>query len=112
MTKKASPSEELLKEMKFHITKLLCLKGMEKKGALKLSEDILDLFCTHCGGQMIYFPKATYQKARDRAKQIYTEFNGSNKKEICQKYGITEVWLYQIIKSVSKKSDKLATDRK
>lgn len=48
-------------------------------------------------GTAIYLPKldAALRKVRD--EKIKAEFNGSNHRELARKYGLTEVWVRQII---------------
>ena len=49
------------------------------------------------GGEGIYVPKAekVCRAARDRA--IRSEFNGANHRELARKYGLTVVWIRNIV---------------
>lgn len=49
-------------------------------------------------GQGIYFPRLNkvFQSIRDEL--IMQEFTGGNHRELAAKYGVTERWVYQIIK--------------
>jgi Mor family transcriptional regulator len=50
-------------------------------------------------GMAIYLPKldAVLRKIRD--ERIKAEFNGANYRELARKYGLTEVWVRQLISS-------------
>ncbi len=49
------------------------------------------------GGMSIYIPKPDSFAATIRNEQIKQEFNGSNFKELSRKYGLTEVWVRNIV---------------
>lgn len=48
-------------------------------------------------GTAIYLPKLDITLRKIRDKKIKDEFNGSNHRELAHKYGLTEVWIRQII---------------
>ena len=60
------------------------------------------------GGDGIYIPKADQicRAARDRA--IRAEFDGSNYRELAQKYRLTTVWIRRIV--AAEKSSKTGID--
>lgn len=60
-------------------------------------EELVLLLTEHFGGQILYLPKAVSFRSFVRDQQIYTDFNGSNHKELCIKYDLTEPRIYQII---------------
>lgn len=49
------------------------------------------------GGMSIYIPKPDSFAATIRNQQIMAEFNGRNFKELSRKYGLTEVWVRNIV---------------
>lgn len=49
------------------------------------------------GGQQVSFPKRIVSQDYCE-KQIKLEYNGKNIKELAQKYGYTERWVYNILK--------------
>ena len=50
------------------------------------------------GGTMIYIAKAEeILKRRSRDEQIREEFDGSNYAQLALKYGLTEVWIRNIV---------------
>ncbi|UNM95685.1 hypothetical protein MMG00_10740 [Ignatzschineria rhizosphaerae] len=64
----------------------------------KLSgEELVLLLIETFGGQILYLPKAVSFKSFVRDQQIYSEFTGSNHKELCVRYGLSEPRIYQII---------------
>lgn len=54
-----------------------------------------------CGTQRIYIPAEPRNESRDT--QIRREFNGTNRVEVCRKYGISRARLYQIVNDRSAK---------
>lgn len=59
--------------------------------AIRLSECL--------GGISFYFPKIDQliQKKRDEA--IRKEFNGANHRDLAKKYGLSEIWIRQIVQN-------------
>lgn len=53
-------------------------------------------------GQIVYIKKANTQ-LNDRDHLVISEFNGNNRRELCRKFGISEVSFYRIIKRVANK---------
>ncbi len=49
------------------------------------------------GGMSIYIPKPDSFAATLRNEQIKHEFNGGNYKELSRKFGLTEVWVRNIV---------------
>ena len=49
------------------------------------------------GGTFIYIPKIESLGRTVRDKMIKEEFDGSNYKELALKYGLTEVWIRNIV---------------
>ena len=49
------------------------------------------------GGSFIYIPKIESLGRTVRDKMIKEEFDGSNYKELALKYGLTEVWIRNIV---------------
>jgi Mor family transcriptional regulator len=61
--------------------------GMET--AIRMAERV--------GGSNVYFPKIEKLTKVIRDELLVKEFNGSNFRELAQKYGLTEVWVRKII---------------
>ena len=54
------------------------------------------------GGMSIYIPKPDSLTVLARNEQIRREFDGTNFKELAHKYGLTEVWIRNIVSEKSK----------
>ena len=60
-----------------------------------IAESVVRGMRNRCGTQRIYVPAPPRNENRD--SQIRREFNGTNRIEICRKYGISRSRLYQIV---------------
>lgn len=56
-------------------------------------------------GTTVYFPKLDTTLKTIRNIQIRAEFNGGNVTELALKYGLTEVWIRQILQDLIPDSD-------
>ncbi|MBQ9013074.1 MAG: transcriptional regulator [Bacilli bacterium] len=66
--------------------------------AIKIGIDITKVLFEEFGGTSVYFPteKMIYKEARDR--EIVSEYNGFNHKELASKYNMSESYIRAIIK--------------
>ncbi|MFR8871770.1 MAG: Mor transcription activator family protein [Paraclostridium sordellii] len=66
--------------------------------AMKIGIDITKVLFEEFGGTSVYFPteKMIYKEARDR--EILSEFNGFNIKELASKYNMSESYVRAIIR--------------
>ncbi len=83
--------------------------GIDADKAVSLGNEIAIRMAELWGGRPpIYIPKAFFAKrglyawlglsARDR--EIYRAFNGANREEVLQRYGISQTRLYEIVSAV------------
>src|SRR5699024_12620756 len=65
--------------------------------AMKIGIDITKVLFEEFGGTSVYFPteKMIYKEARDR--EIVSEYNGFNHKELAAKYNMSESYIRAII---------------
>ena len=104
----SSKGPELLIDMVAQVAKILTQdKTLPEGVAEALAVAITNKMADTWGGQFIYFPKGNWNggglscfQLDERDWKIEREYNGSNRKEICEKYQITPRRLYQIITSV------------
>lgn len=68
--------------------------SLPENAALPLADRIADHLFSLAGGSELYIPKVD-RKRRDAA--IRDQFNGENRDEICQDYGISRRQLYRIV---------------
>lgn len=66
--------------------------------AIRVGIDITKVLFEEFGGTSVYFPteKMIYKEARDR--EILSEFNGFNIKELASKYDMSESYVRAIIR--------------
>lgn len=71
------------------------------ENAVKLSE--------HFGGTYMYFPKLDKILIKLRDGKIKKEFTGFNHKALAKKYGLTEIWIRQILNGGDDRQESLFT---
>jgi Mor family transcriptional regulator len=71
---------------------------LDEDTASKIVKGVITELIESFGGQMFYLPSRSASKTAQMHYSILTEFNGSNERELCQKYGISLVWLKKLLK--------------
>jgi Mor family transcriptional regulator len=69
--------------------------GLNDSIAKPISEAVLDGLREDFPGQTIYIPARSRE---ERNRQLRSEFNGRNHKELGKKYGVSQPQLYRILK--------------
>lgn len=72
--------------------------GMEAPTALRLAIEAVAAICELYGGQTHYLPKGDNLRRALRDKQIWHDFDGRNIDKLIQRYRLSNVQIYQIIK--------------
>lgn len=91
---------EILTDLAKHVEKELVESGMENDNARFIAMGAAVRVAKAWGGNLVYIPLNVRFHLAERDVQIYNEFNGTNHRELAKKYGISIVWLYQIIRQV------------
>jgi Mor family transcriptional regulator len=60
--------------------------------------EIVRRFVAASGGSTLYIPKIDHIFRHERDEAIFREFTGDNVKALVRKYGVSEVWIYAIIR--------------
>ena len=103
---------EFILELVHNSATVLRNAGLSSESAKDIAIEIAMSQAERWGGHQIYFPKAkgTWNsrqlfctKMEDQDWKIYHEYNGTNRQEICKKYGIKRTRLYQIVKACRQK---------
>jgi Mor family transcriptional regulator len=96
-----SKGPEFLLYLVHHLASVLQEGGLTAESAKDMAIASAVRMAEQCGGQSIYFPKRTLCfKLEERDWNIYREYNGTNRNEVCAKYGIARSRLYQIISAI------------
>lgn len=74
--------------------------GVDEKTAEELSWEFAREVGESWGGINLYISKGYQISKHKRDLQIYTEFDGANHAELARKYGMSEQWIYRIIRQV------------
>ncbi len=72
------------------------------------AHEIMLAFAEHWGGDSVYVPKSDTLQRHSRDIAIWSEFRGDNQAYLARKYRISKVWVYAIVKRMSR----LETDRR
>jgi Mor family transcriptional regulator len=92
---------EFLLYLVHHLASVLQEGGLPAESAKDMAIASAARMAVQCGGQSIYFPKSTLCfKLEERDWNIYREYNGTNREEVCAKHGISRSRLYQIITAI------------
>lgn len=87
----------LLSELGDHIEAVL-REIQSPEIAAHAAFEIVRRFAAAAGGTSVYIPKVDQLFRYDRDAAIARDFRGDNVKAIARKYGISEVWVYAIIR--------------
>lgn len=73
--------------------------GLLEQFALPIAQAVVAGLVKRCGGDRLYVPsgRVCRQSLIDRDNRIRREFNGTNGRQIGEKYGISKSRLYEII---------------
>jgi len=73
--------------------------GYHEQFAAPIAEAIVHGLTERRGGDLLYVPngKRDLRKLSDRNAAIRREFNGLNRRELCDKYGISKPTLYRVV---------------
>jgi Mor family transcriptional regulator len=77
---------------------VLVARGVKEEDAVVLAREITESLAKKYGGSYFYIPKNVVIEAAKRAAMIFAEFDGSNYRDLAQKYNLTEVRVRQLIK--------------
>lgn len=98
---------EFLQQLADHAAQVLHEQGdLDAATACELSQAIAARIASVFGGSRVYVPHGTYGRkltcfeltARDL--EIFRQFNGKNRDDICRRYQISKTRLYKIIATV------------
>lgn len=110
-----SKGPEVIAELKDYATAILETDfGLPPDVAHQAASAIAEALQRSWGGSQVYFPKGAYvslgTNADQRNRDLYREFDGHNRDELCRKYQISTPYFYQIIRRMrSEAADPLGT---
>ena len=97
---------ELLEDLLAKGAVLLVEIGLENAVALRASFVFVELIRREWSGQNLYIPKGQAYDLSQRDLEMWNRFNGNNRHQLMQEYGITEQRFYQIMKAVRARESK------
>lgn len=86
----------------FQILEVIVLTHLSKNGvnpelspsiALGVINDVARKF----GGTVVYIKNRSKERTDEKHRKILADFDGSNHREICQKYKISSLWLKKLL---------------
>jgi Mor family transcriptional regulator len=93
---------DLLRDLYDQTTHLAKQRGLAREEADQLALALVDVMTGNWGGRNINFPKGTTMRLLKRDLAIWQEFDGRNHSDLAEKYDVTTVWVYSIIRKVRK----------
>lgn len=101
---------EILTDLAKHVEEELA-KQMPLANARQVGIDVARRISQAWGGSVIYMPRGILFKLSERDIQIWRDFTGNNHQALARKYGVSEQWVYQIVKKMRKEEiDRLQPD--
>ena len=108
--KPSSKGPEFLLDLVHHSADALRGAGLPPETAKNVAIEIATRIAEQWGGQDIYCPKGTWNgraplcfKIEERDWKIFHEFDGTNRREICDRHDVSVPRLYQILSDCRKK---------
>lgn len=94
---RANDYPEILAEMIVFLAQKLREHGLDESSANEIAISATDHARAAFAGQIVYIPLGGRLNIGDRDKEIYSQFNGSNIRELVEKYGLSMQRIYKII---------------
>lgn len=91
---------ELLRDLYDQAAHIARQNGLDRENADRLALALVDVMTDNWGGRNFNFPKGTTMRLLKRDLAIYREFDGNNHSDLAEKYDVTTVWVYSIIRRV------------
>lgn len=88
---------ELVQEAVDWVIRAFMVNGLDKAEAESHALTAIDAITEATGGQMIYMPRMTNARLKERNLRVYEEFTGSNQGELARKHGVSVQHVYRII---------------
>ena len=92
---------EMLADLFDAIASAAAERGMNQDDADALALAVVDQLADAYAGQLLYFGKGTHMRLRQRDLDMYRDFDGHNHAELADKYKLSVVRVYAIIKKVT-----------
>ncbi len=90
---------ELLADLADQVAVKLGAMGVDVEKAADIGWQVAEHIRAHWSGGAQYIPKGTSYDLSQRDLQIYHKFNGINHGALARQYGLTEMRIYQILKT-------------
>ncbi len=72
--------------------------NIDAEKASQIANELMYIIAKHWGGQSLYIVKVDCFLADERDIQIYNEFDGHNHSALAQKYDLSTIYIYRIVK--------------
>lgn len=66
--------------------------------SMVIGQSVINDVAKKFGGSVVYIKNRRKERNEEKHKRILADFNGSNHRDICQKYRISELWLKKLLK--------------
>lgn len=91
---------ELLRDLYDQTAHLARQSGLNCEDADRMALALVEVMTENWRGRNINFPKGTTMRLLKRDLAIWREFDGGNHSDLAEKYDVTTVWVYSIIRKV------------
>lgn len=102
---------EVLRDLRDMVADALQEFGIAPDVAAHAAHVVAERMRKDWGGQRPpYIPKAEEIELSARDLEIWQAFNGRNKHDVCRRFGISEQWLYKILKYMRRRESSRRQD--
>ncbi len=96
-------SPELLRDLADQVKSVLMEYGDERADRAEvLGIEVAERISKSWGGSIIYMPLGTAIGRHKKAIEVWEEYNGYNTKALARKHGVSEQWIYKVIRMMRK----------
>lgn len=89
---------DFYQQLEVSVLTRLCENGVHPDSSPGIAQNILNDIAIKFGGSVVYIKNRRQERDKEKHRRILADFNGSNHREVCQKYKISELWLKKLLK--------------
>jgi Mor family transcriptional regulator len=73
--------------------------------SMGIGQSVINDVARKFGGTVVYIKNRSKERTDEKRRKILADFNGSNHRDICQKYRISELWLKKLLKRAAEAAE-------
>lgn len=85
----------------------LSKNGVDPELSPTIATGVINDIARKFGGSVVYIKNRRKERTEEKHRNILADFDGTNHREVCQKHGISELWLKKLLKRQGAENDAL-----